>query len=117
MVEQKQQKTGFQCFEKYSNFQLVDEGELKLAVNFICGNLSANYCMNYPYWYDMYSYTSKNLMVLRKRKEKYENPLTSLGECVCQDKIINFLNNTDKKYLCDKGCESVYYKVIFFFFF
>ena len=104
------QKNDLQCFEKYSNFQLVDEDELKLAINYICGNLNANYTMNYPYWYDMYSYTSKNLMVLRKRKEKHENPLTSLGECVCQDKIINFLTN--KKCFCKEGCASVYFKVV-----
>ena len=113
MTEIKQQKTDLQCFEKYSNFHLVDEYELKLAINYIRGNLNANYTMNYPYWYDMYNYTTKNLMVLRKRKEKNENLLTSLGECVCQDNIINFLNNTDKECLCDKRCESVYYNVVF----
>ena len=103
----------FQCFQKYCKFELVNEEELKLAIDYICGNLNANYTMNYPYWYDMYSYTSKNLIVLRKKKEKKFKSLTRLGECVCQDNVINFLKNTDKKCLCNKGCSSVYFKAVF----
>ena len=78
------------------------------------GNLNADYTLNYPYWYDMYSYTSKNLIVLRKRKEKGAlKPLTELGECVCQGKVINFLKNTDKKCFCNEGCASVRFKAVF----
>ena len=101
------------CFQRYSNFELLNETELKFAINYICGNLNANYTLNYPYWYDMYSYTSKNLIVLRKRKEKSQDLLTKLGKCVCQGKVINFLKNTDKKCFCNDGCASVHFKVVF----
>ena len=103
----------FQCFQKYIKFKLVNEIELKLAIDHICLNLNAVYTNNYPYWYDMYSYTSKNLIVLRKKKENKMKSLTRLGECVCQDTVINFLKNTDNKCFCDKGCSSVYFKAIF----
>ena len=103
----------FQCFQKYIKFELVNEEELKLAIDYICGNLNANYTMNYPYWYNMYSYTSKNLIVLRKKKEKKIKSLTRLGECVCQGDVINFLKNTDKKCFCNKGCSSVCFKAVF----
>ena len=118
MIEQKQQQhnvcCGFHCFQKYSNFELINETELKFAINYICGNLNANYTLNYSYWYDMYSYTAKNLMVLRKKKEKkQEDLLTTLGECICQNKVINFLKNTDKKCFCNEGCASVRFKAVF----
>ena len=116
MVEQQQEASycELDCFERYSNLESINETELKYVVNYICGNLNADYTLNYRYWYDMYSYTSKNFIVLRHRKEKGNlNPLTKLGECVCQNKVINFLKNSDKKCFCNDGCASVYYKVVF----
>ena len=64
----------------------------------------------------MYCYTTINLIVLRKKKEVSEDVLTKLGECVCQNKIINFLENEGKKCFCNDGCSSVYFKVVFKFF-
>ena len=121
MTEQQQQQQQQQasycdldCFKRYSNFESINEIELRYAVNYICGNLNADYTLNCRYWYDMYTYTSKNFIVLRHRKENgILNPLTKLGECVCQNKVINFLKNSDKKCFCNKGCASVYYKVVF----
>ena len=112
VVEKKMDLT---CFEKYINFQDIDESELKFAINYICGNLNANYTLNYPYWYDMYSYTAKNLIVLNHRKyeEGNSNPKTKLGECVCQDKVINFLQNSNKKCFCDSGCSSLRFNTLF----
>ena len=103
------------CFEKYINFQDIDESELKFAINYICGNLNANYTLNYCYWYDMYSYSTKNRIVLNHKK--YEqgklNPVTKLGECVCQDKVINFLQNSNKKCFCNNGCSSLRFNTLF----
>ena len=118
--QQQQQELQYQyvccdlhCFQRYSNFELINEDELKSAINYICGNLNADYTLNYPYWYDMYTYTAKNLIVLRKRKEKGQDLLTKLGDCVCQGKVINFLKNTDKKCFCNEGCASVRFKAVF----
>ena len=117
MAEQQEHKAfycGFECFERYSNRELINEIELKHVVDYICGHLNANYTSNYPYWYDMYTYTSKNFIVLRHRKEKGDlYLLTKLGECVCQNKVIDFLKNSDKKCFCNEGCASVYFKAVF----
>ena len=114
MSKEQQILCGLDCFEKYSSLELINEDELKQVINYICGNLNADYTLNYPYWYDMYSYTTKNLIVLRKRKENGElKPLTKLSECVCQGKVINFLKNTDKKCFCNEGCALVYFKAVF----
>ena len=119
MSEQQQQQQqvtycSLTCFEKYSNFEPVNKTELHYVTNYICGNLVGDYNLNYRYWYDMYCYTTKNYIVLRHKKEKGNlNPVTKLGECVCQNKVINFLKNSDKKCFCSSGCASVYYKVVF----
>ena len=118
MAEKKQElnslPSALLCFEKYSKFEPVNKNELDVVINYICGHLNANYTMNYPYWYDMYSYTTKTRIVLRHRREHGKaEPLAKLGECVCQGKVINFLKNPDKKCFCNSGCASVYYNKVF----
>ena len=91
------------CFLKYINFHPVNEEELHLAMTYIDNNLKSNLITDQGYWYDMYSYSVKNFLVLKhKQKNNVSLPLTTLGECVCQEKVINFLKNTDKKCLCEK---------------
>ena len=103
-----------ECFLKYINFHPVNEEELNLAMTYIDTNLKTNLVADQGYWYDMYSYSVKNFLVLKhKQKNNVSLPVTTLGECVCQEKVINFLKNTDKKCLCDKGCSSVYYNKVF----
>ena len=101
-------------FLKYINFKLITEDELNLAMNYIDNNLNATSTNGYGYWYNMHSYCIKNFIVLRHKEKNNEFPLlTILGECVCQDKVINFLKNTDKKCFCNKGCSSVRYNNVF----
>ena len=100
--------SGYNQFQDYKNFVYMSEQELKLAVNYICMNL--NCCTrDYPYWYDMYSYTSKSFIVLRWRRENNKLPTAKLGEAICQDKIINFV---EKEHKCT--CSSVYFDAVKF---
>ena len=102
------------CFLNYINFKFVNEEQLNLVIDYICGNLNANYQPNYPYWYNMYSYTTKSRIVLRHKKQNGDEfPRVKLGQCVCQNEIIDFLKNSDNKCFCNKGCASVYYKAVF----
>ena len=107
-----QQSSGLDCFLKYINFHPLNEEELNLAMGYIDNNLKGNLITDQGYWYDMYSYSVKNFWVL-KHKQKNNVSLTTLGECLCQEKVINFLKNIDKKCLCNKGCSSVYYNRVF----
>ena len=100
-------------FLKYINFKLIAKDELNLAMDYIDNNLNAASSNSYGYWYDMYSYCIKNFVLRHKEKNNEFPLLTILGECVCQDKVINFLKNTDKKCFCNKGCSSVYYNKVF----
>ena len=116
MAEKKQQSqpNGFSCFEKYRDFQLVNETELDFAINYICGNLNSP-TLNYGYWYDMYSYTTKSRIVLRFRKRRGDVPVVKLGECLCQGEVIDFLKNQNRKCNCSRRCASVYFDKVFKF--
>ena len=79
-------------FEKYRNFEFVNADQLNLIVDFICENLNS-FGTNYPYWYDMYCCATKSKIVIRFKQEKNELGIAKLGQCVCKNKVINFLEN------------------------
>lgn len=99
-------------FIKYQNFENVNERELDLIVDYICGNLNSSFCY-YPYWYDMYSYATKSRIVIKHRQKNNRIDVAKLGECVCENEVINFLKNENKKCNCNKGCSSVYFNKVF----
>ena len=105
-------ESSFVLFNKYRNFEAINENQLNLVVNYICGNLNSCF-YNYPYWYDMYCYSTKSRIVIRHRENKNENAVATLGECVCQNQIINFLKNKDNLCNCNEGCASVYFNIVF----
>ena len=94
---------GYKEFISFSNFENLDEEDLKLANNYICLQLN-NPSIGYKYYSYMYSYATKCFMVLQK------NQYTKLGEVVCEGKVINFLEDEEHK-KC--SCGSVYFKVVF----
>ena len=98
-------------FQKYRNFEFVNADQLDLIVDYICGNL--NFGTNYSYWYDMYCYSTKTRIVLRHKQKKNEFAVAKLGQCVCKNEVINFLENENKKCNCEEGCSSVYFNVVF----
>ena len=100
-------------FEKYRNFEFVNANELDSIVDYICGNLNSSFPSNYPYWYDMYSYTTKTRIVIKHKQEKNELAIARLGQCVCENEVVNFLENENKKCNCEKGCSSVYFNAVF----
>ena len=99
-------------FKKYQNFEFVNTNELNLIVDYICHNLNS-VGTDYPYWYDMYCYTTKSKIVIRFKQEKNELGIAKLGQCVCKSEVINFLENENKKCNCEDGCSSVYFNAVF----
>lgn len=97
------------CFEKYTNFELVNETELDYVINHVCGHLNEDYTRNYPYWYDMYCSTSKTFLVLRWKKSKNLPQIAKLGQVVCNDEIIDLRKNEHK---C--SCSSLYFNAVKF---
>ena len=110
LVEKKMES--FTLFNKYLNFEPINKNQLDSVINYICSNLNSCF-YNYSFWYDMYCYSTKNRIVIRHREDKNENALTTLGECVCEKQVINFLKNKDKQCNCDEGCASVYFNAVF----
>ena len=99
-------------FEKYRNFEFVNTNELNSVVDYICHNLNTCWS-NYSYWYDMYCYATKSRIVIRHKQERKEAAVAKLGQCVCKNEVINFLENASKKCNCEEGCASVYFNVVF----
>lgn len=97
-------------FQRYIDCELVTFDELTLVANYICGNLNAPSFI-FPYWFDMYSYTSKTFQVIALRKSKGEEPTAKLGEAVCTGgTIVNFLKD-EKHRTCH--CSNVFYNAVF----
>ena len=99
-------------FKKYQNFEFVNTNELDSIIDYICHNLNS-FGTNYPYWYDMYCYATKSKIVIRFKQEKNELGIAKLGQCVCKNEVINFLENENKKCNCEDGCSSVYFNAVF----
>ena len=99
-------------FQQYIDFDYVTFDELTLVTNYICGNLNSPSFI-FPYWFDMYSYTSKTFQVIALREHRGEKPKAKLGEAVCTGgKIINFV--VDKEHsTCH--CSNVFYRAVFQF--
>ena len=98
---------GYEEFQSYKKFEFLNFEQLKLAVNYICLNLNSVGCY-YPYWYDMYCYTSKTFLVLRWKKERNMTEIAKLGQAICDNKIVNFYED---KHKCI--CSSVYFNAVF----
>ena len=97
-------------FQRYIDFDYLTFDELTLVANYICSNLNAPSFV-FPYWFDVYTYTSKTFMVIALRKSRGEEQKAKLGEAVCTvAQIVNFLN--DKEH-CTCHCSHVFYKAVF----
>ena len=66
-------------FQRYIDFDDLTFDELTQVTNYICGNLNSPSFI-FPYWFDMYSYTSKTFQVIALRKSTGEEAKAKLGE-------------------------------------
>ena len=97
-------------FRRYIDCNNVTFDELTLIANYICGNLNSPSFI-FPYWFDMYSYTSKTFQVIALRKSRGEEPKAQLGEAVCTGgKIVNFIKDKEHS---SCHCSNVFYRAVF----
>ena len=72
----------YNAYQRYIDFEYLSFDDVTLAVNYITSNLNTPSFI-FPYWWDMYSYTSKTFMVIALRKKRGEEQKAKLGEAVC----------------------------------
>ena len=72
----------YNAYQRYIDFEYLSFDEVTLAVNYITSNLNTPSFI-FPYWWDMYSYTSKTFMVIALRKKRGEEQKAKLCEAVC----------------------------------
>ena len=94
---------GYEEFQRFKNFEIMDEEALDRATNYVCLQLN-NPSFGYKYYYDMYSYITKCKIVLQKYTK------TKLGQSICDGKLINFIENPGLK---NCSCSSVFYNAVF----
>ena len=58
----------------------------------------------------MYPYISKSFMVCRWKEKHGYKPYAKIGEAVCKDNLVNFLEEKEHKQCM---CSSVYYNAVF----
>ena len=93
---------GYDEFQKFKNFEVMDDKSIDFATNYVCLQLN-NPSFGYKYYYDMYSYITKCKIVLQKYNK------TRLGQAICNGELVDFLN--DPKHNC--SCSSVYFNAVF----
>ena len=76
-------------------------------VNHICSNLNADWTLNYKYWYNQYSYSSKAYIVCRWCQQRGQSPVAKRIVAIYNDELVNFETDENHK---NCSCESVYYK-------
>ena len=94
---------GYEEFQKFKNFEVMNEKLIDFASNYVCLQLN-NPSFGYKYYYDMYSYIAKCRIVLQKYKT------TRLGQAICEGELVDFLNDRKHK-KC--SCGSVFYDAVF----
>ena len=94
---------GYEEFLRFKNFEIMDSESLDKATNYVCLQLN-NPSFGYKYYYNMYSYIAKCKIVLQRYTK------TKLGQAICNDKLINFLEDLEHK---NCSCSSVYYNAVF----
>ena len=94
---------GHDEFQKFKNFEVMDEESLNFARNYVCLQLN-NPSFEYKYYYDMYSYITKCTIVLQTYNK------TRLGQAICNGELIDFLKDPKHK---NCSCSSVYFNAVF----
>ena len=97
---------GYKVFEDFENGKYIHQEDLNYLSDHICGNLN-NWMPNYPFWYNMYSYSSKAYIVCQWRQSKGLVPVAKWGEAICGDDLVDFFKDPNHK---NCSCGSVYHK-------
>ena len=98
---------GYDEFQRFKNFEIMDEESLDFAANYVCLQLN-NPSFGYKYYYGMYSYIAKCRIVLQKYNK------TRLGQAICEGELVDFLKDPKHK---NCSCGSVFLMLFFNFYY
>ena len=98
------EKTGLEIFTLFKNKEWIREEDISILSDYIYGFFPGG--SNEMYAYSNYL-TKCKIVLLFKKKNKLELK-TKLGEAICENKLVNFFEDSDHK--LDKcNCGSTYY--------
>ena len=97
-------KTPYGIFLVFKSRQWISIDEIDLLSEFIYSKLHNNSDVNEIYAYS--NYLTKAKIVLDFKKENNLELKTKIGEAICENKLVNFIENEKHK---NCVCGSVYY--------
>ena len=99
-------KTGYKLFTLFKNKEWILAEDISLLSDYIYGFFHGGCCSNEIYAYS--NYLTKCKIVLDFKKKNKLELKTKIGEAVCENKLVNFFD--DSNHTLNKcNCGSVYY--------
>ena len=91
-------ESGFKLNNAFDQCQYIHERDVEKLDNFICSNLVGK--TQSRYWYVQYNHLDNLYNVISWRKEKLLVPAARKGKAICDNQLINFLENRNHKFCC-----------------
>ena len=92
----------YSSFLRFKNKEWIDEQEIKLVSDYIYGYLLFDY--DSPEMYAYCNVLSKCEIVLRFKKENNFEVKTKVGEVICNNKLVNFIEEPNHQiHKCNWG--------------
>ena len=74
----------YDCFKNYERKEFLTKIELEYATDHVSLNLT-NPSLSYKYFYDMYTYITKSIIVCNWKEKNGYDILSKFGEAICND--------------------------------
>ena len=89
---------GYRLNINFDEGKFIHEREVDILNKYICANLVG--LNSNRYWNEQNNYLNKLYIVIKWRKEKLLLPAARKGEMICNNELINFLEDKNHKYCC-----------------
>ena len=89
---------GYRLNINFDEGKFIYERELEVLNKYICSNLVG--LNSNRYWNERYNYLNKLYIVINWHKNKLLLPAARKGEMICNNELINFLEDKNHKHCC-----------------
>ena len=91
-------ESGYRLNNSFDEGKFIHERDLEVLNKYMFSNLVG--LNSNRYWNEQYNYLNKLYIVIKWRKNKLLLPAARKGEMICNDELINFLEDKNHKYCC-----------------
>ena len=91
-------ESGYRLNNSFDEGKFIHERDIEELNKYICSNLAG--LNSNRYWNEQYNYLNKLYIVISWHKKKSLIPVAKKGEAICNDELVNFLEERNHKYCC-----------------